>query len=441
MEGTAAHAPAIGHLSASFPDSDFTLVDIGCAGGIDPIWRSVGPRLRALAIDGDITDIERLRRAETHPGVRYLAALASIPQDHPFARKKQGRGHWGRSPWNRLSTARSVELMKTAARRTAMDASEVHWSDAPQAPESIGIPDYLRQQGITSLDFLKIDVDGADFDILNSFDSELDPLNVLGVGIEINYFGSASDTDHTFHNVDRFMKARGFELFGLTVRRYSVAALPSRSLWRLPAATEFGRPLQGDALYVRDLAAPEYEAIAARMPIAKLGNLMSLFAAFDLPDCAADVAIRFRDRLRAACDVDRLLDLLAAQAQRTAVRPLSYAEYIRRFEASDPMFFTTEMEVVAPLASAPERVGDTAKQDGTDIQDQLRRAQDDLRRLHLELTEQHTIGRQRARALEDAGRQSIDAANRIAAMESSKFWKLRRAWFRIKRIVGLGGNE
>ena len=26
-------------------------------------------------------------------------------------------------------------------------------------------------------------------------------------------------------------------------------------------------------------------------------------------------------------------------------------------------------------------------------------------------------------------------------MESSKFWKLRRIWFRLKRCVGLGMNE
>jgi len=93
------------------------------------------------------------------------------------------------------------------------------WSEMKQAEESIVMPAYLDREGIDSLDFLKIDVDGADFEILNSFDEALDRLGVLGVGIEINYFGSASDTDHTFHNVDRFMKARGFELFGLSVRR------------------------------------------------------------------------------------------------------------------------------------------------------------------------------------------------------------------------------
>ncbi len=33
------------------------------------------------------------------------------------------------------------------------------------------------------------------------------------------------------------------------------------------------------------------------------------------------------------------------------------------------------------------------------------------------------------------------ALDRIAAMESSKFWKLRRVWFRMRRVVGLGDGE
>jgi hypothetical protein len=30
---------------------------------------------------------------------------------------------------------------------------------------------------------------------------------------------------------------------------------------------------------------------------------------------------------------------------------------------------------------------------------------------------------------------------RIGAMESSKFWKLRAGWFRVKRAIGLPGSE
>jgi len=41
----------------------------------------------------------------------------------------------------------------------------------------------------------------------------------------------------------------------------------------------------------------------------------------------------------------------------------------------------------------------------------------------------------------DASRELHDAKARIAAMESSKFWKLRSGWFRMKRRLGLRGEE
>jgi FkbM family methyltransferase len=362
MEGTASYAPVISYLSETPLAGDFMLIDIGCSGGIDTVWRSLGRRLRALAIDPNVAEIERLQATETHPGIQYLAALAGLPPDHPFAVHKMGRTTLGRNPWERLSVVKSLELMKS--RREILPPQLGAAALAPETKlshEVIVVPAYLDRLGIDSVDFLKIDVDGADFEILNSFDLALEALAVLGVGIEVNYFGSAADTDHTFHNVDRFMKTRGFELFGVTIRRYSVAALPSQYVWSIPAESQFGRPLQGDALYVRDLANPEYDEFVARLPPTKLLNLICVFAAFDLPDCAAEIAVRFRDRLDAGGDVDRILDLLAAQVQPPTQQPLGYREYMRRFHVHDPIFFahraTALAERQAPIRIDPQPGG------------------------------------------------------------------------------------
>ena len=155
------------------------------------------------------------------------------------------------------------------------------------------------------------------------------------------------------------MKEHGFELFGLTINRYSTAALPSRYLWHLPGRSEFGRPLQGDALYVRDLASHDYDEFTAQLPTTKLLNLICIFASFHLPDCAAEVVLRFSDRLRSVCDVDRILNLLAAQAQGPTETPLSYREYIRRFESNDAMFFTKSPP--SATVSKPTPAGELAE--------------------------------------------------------------------------------
>ena len=345
MEGTASYVPVIDYVSETVPSAEFRLVDVGCSGGIDPVWRGMGPRLRALAIDPNVSELERLRSAETHPGIEYLAASATLPPNHPFAAKAAGSSWWTRNPWDRLSVVKSLELMKSLGQSLPPELGAAALSsDTAISDESIIVPAFLRDHGIDSVDFLKIDVDGPDFDILNSFDEALGALNVLGLGIEVSYFGSASGTDRSFHNVDRFMKAQGFELFGMTQRRYSLSTLPSRYLWSVPAESEFGRPMFGDALYIKDLGNPEYARFSESLSTAKFLNLICIFAAFNLPDCAADVALRFRDRLTTLCSVDRILDLLAAQAQGPVEKPLSYSEYLRRFNSNSRMFFDAKAE-------------------------------------------------------------------------------------------------
>ncbi len=197
----------------------------------------------------------------------------------------------------------------------------------------------LSQRGITNVDFLKIDTDGNDFGILNSFDGSMAGLGILGARLEVNFFGSEDDTNRTFHNTDRFMKAHGFELFDLSLRRYSVAALPARYELDIPAQTLTGRILQGDALYLRDWASPDWAETAANASSEKLVKLAAMFALLGLPDCAAELLFVFRNRLADLMDIDRSLDMLAAQIQPGTRTPMSYKAYLAAFESDCPYFY------------------------------------------------------------------------------------------------------
>src|SRR6202007_1302091 len=98
-------------------------------------------------------------------------------------------------------------------------------------------------------------------------------------------------------------------------------------------ATEMGRVHQGDAMYARDLGSGLYDEFAKGLTGEKVLNLAAIFAAFDLPDCAAEVALKFRSVLAPVCDVDKVLDLLAAQAQRRGTgRAGGYRELMEDFE-------------------------------------------------------------------------------------------------------------
>jgi hypothetical protein len=341
MEDSSTDTAVVKYLTEIGAVDTFTLVDIGCSGGISPAWRQFGATLCAWGFDPNVQDVERMRQDETLDGVTYVAAYAGLDPSHPFRKERGARDPLGRNPWGRLSVAYALEVLRQKTLTNAQRTEANMWSDVQLAPASqtVVVPEHLTANGVASADFLKIDVDGVDLEVLHSFDAALESLQITGACLEVNFFGSECDTDNTLHNTDRFMKAHGFELFNLSVRRYSMAALPSQFVYRVPAQTAAGRVLQGDAIYFRDLGSDEHAAFAKTLAPGKLLNLICAFAVCNLPDCAAEAATRFDDLISPLCSVARVLDLLAAQAQVEQEVKLSYAELLSRFDAQDPMFF------------------------------------------------------------------------------------------------------
>jgi hypothetical protein len=137
------------------------------------------------------------------------------------------------------------------------------------------------------------------------------------------------------------MKGAGFELFDLSTRRYSVAALPAPYTSTVPAQTAFGRILQGDALYLRDAAAPEQNTWALSLEREKLIKLAGLFSVFGLPDCAADIIIHFRSQMTPLIDVSRALDILLSDANGKGAP--NYARYMHEFERDAASFYPSAL--------------------------------------------------------------------------------------------------
>ncbi len=343
MEGLRSDSPACRFIADHLGEDKFTLVDVGCSGGIDAIWRMFGTRLAAFGFDPNICECDRLNAAEMLPGVKYIPAFVGLPSDDPVVQRRGGRPYVQRNPWNRLSVARTVALreMRNPSRSVEELTAENQWNRVSLADPAtpIILSDFFSINSISDIDMIKIDVDGPDFDILQSLSDNLQSCNVLALGLEVNFVGSADDTDHTFCNTDRFMRAHGFDLFYLTARPYSRAALPAPYQLSIPAQTQYGQPLQGDALYARDVCQPGVVEFSRELRPAKLAKLATIFASMGLFDCAAEVFLTYRDRLRALLDIDTALDLLCSEAQNRRQPLLSYRDYIAAFERDDPMFY------------------------------------------------------------------------------------------------------
>jgi hypothetical protein len=384
MEGLRADSEAARFIAEGLREERFTLIDVGCSGGIDPGWNVLGASLRAIGFDISVPAIENLRRANAAPNHEYVAGrVAPSPERRDAlaigAAQLQSRNPWERFAIHRTQTLRDdpnaprrdwaiatgpvpneppipialedfVAGINNVAGAAESELRDNLWFRTQLEMGEVHLPQFLQDRGLSDIDFIKLDVDGPDYGILESLSPILSSAQVLGVGLEVNFIGTAAPDQHTFHNTDRFMRRHGFELFGLTVRNYSSAALPF--MYALPhpfgGVSTQGRPFQGDALYVRDFGFKDAARLAAGLSDEKLLKLSALFAVTGLGDQAAEVLLQFRARLSALIDIERALDLLTREVQDSHYerqistlreRERSYADYIADFERGSPRHY------------------------------------------------------------------------------------------------------
>ncbi len=343
MENANYHPRAVPLLRDTlfFAPERFMLFDVGCSGGIDPLWRSFGNHLQAHGFDPQQDECRRLAGLETNPDVHYHAAYVGLEDSHPYHLRKRTiprSSHYYHWDWSRSS---------------ASFAHQLH-ADFPQQSNSlnttlcdrkISLAKFALDAQVDSIDFIKTDTDGHDYEVLLSAEEIIQRCGVLGFHVECNFTGSAHESENSFHNIDRFMREQGFNLYGLSTNRYSRRHLPAPFKYRLLAQTVSGQVIWGDALYLRDGASQHYREVWGEdLPLGKLVKLAMIYELCGLPDCAVELVLKHEAQFRGIMELDRLLDALTP---RLVGRSVGYRQYMAAFK--------TRMDSFMPQATpAPQ---------------------------------------------------------------------------------------
>ena len=109
--------------------------------------------------------------------------------------------------------------------------------------ETVSLNNFLSREGISNVDFLELDTQGTELDILKGADRFLGT-SVAGLKIEVE-FSPIYEGQPLFASVDEYLRGFGFMLFDLSRSRYRRAAMPRDLVTR-------GQLLWGDAVYLRD---------------------------------------------------------------------------------------------------------------------------------------------------------------------------------------------
>ena len=309
-------------------DEPFVLLDVGASGGIAPTWNTFRPHLRAFGFEPLLSECSRLNQA-SDPGIEFVPAFVTgspLPPPEPFPWPQW----WDNRFWYRTSTVAALQLLKTQ-----MD-DIFNRGDAIELSKDEFTIDTFVQARALDPDFLKIDTDGTDFEVLRGAEKTLPRL--LGVMIEAEFHGSGRPDANTFSNMDSYLRAAGFSLADLQIYRYSRAALPRRFIHDFPSGTEHGQVKWADAIYLRDAAFPDYcDLWNWRPSAAKLVKLLALCELFGLQDCAVELLLAFRDSFEKFLDVPAALDALTPDD--LGGERLSYPDYMAAFTGNPARFY------------------------------------------------------------------------------------------------------
>ena len=295
-----------------FASDPIVFLDVGARWGMNSEWAPFGDQMRVYCFEPDEEECKRLA-AMAPPYITYLPVALS--------------GRSGKATLFESTLPASTSLYKTRmeyfGRLINRDNGVVL---AEREIDVASLVDVMANHGISRFDFIKLDVEGAELDILKGAGATLSSANVLGVLSEIRLQEEINGS-LPFSALDTFLRDKGFRLFDIEVHHQSRVALPYPQLhdYRKPSGERFfantthGQVQDGDVLYFRDLFPGSGASVTTIL------KLCALFEIYSLNDCAAELVLANKERLLSLAEPDRLLDLLAAG---TSEAGFSYRDYM-----------------------------------------------------------------------------------------------------------------
>jgi FkbM family methyltransferase len=320
-----------------FQSEPVTVVDVGSRGGFNVEWSAFGSALRIVGFEPEESECARLN-AGAPPNVTYLpVALA---------------GHTGSATFYETQLSASSGLYRTNMQYFSRLLNRENAVVVGERTIAVStLDEALARAGVDRVDFVKLDAEGAELDILTGSPSLVGSSTLIGLLSEFR-FQQEINGSPIFWQLDAQVRDFGFRLYDMGFSHQSRRALPYESLPEfeslryqllphgLPffAYTSHGQIMDGDALYFRDWLIECNAPARQRATPVRLLKTAAFFELYSLNDCAAELIEAHRHELAPLVDCDRLLDLLTPPFKG---RSLDYKAYMSAF-------FDSEQATAAP---------------------------------------------------------------------------------------------
>lgn len=308
----------------AFDTRKLVVVDVGARYGGARHWDVYGDQIKFIGFEPDEEECKNLNEKFSLKGHQYFpVALHRDKGRRTFyiTEYSASSGFYQNDMtfWSRFPDKENVSIKKT------------------MPMDTVDFDSFAESHRIAYVDFMKLDTEGAELDILEGSINYLRKGLLLGAAIEVRFLDCSKQP--VFSEVDAFMRQMGFKLFNIEVYRHTREVLPE-VLDYIGSTTKRGQVIWADTIYLRDAVAEIESANINNWDDISILKLTSLFEVYGLPDCAIELLqVSKKNNYLKDMDIGYLTDLLTPQFKG---KDVTYREYLEKVKAAkdekEPLF-------------------------------------------------------------------------------------------------------
>lgn len=302
-----------------FQSSPVVVVDVGSRGGFEPQWNVYGDSVRLIGFEPDIEECDKLNAHESRLRRHYPVALHRDKGTRSFYVTKHDAASSFYKPYSRF-----LDRLPESVNRTIKE--ELIF-------ETIDLDSFLGEESIGAVDFIKLDTEGAEYDILLGAKMALSK-SVFGISLEM-LFNRQRIGEPLFSEIDLFLREQGFVVYDLPIFRCARTVLSPHMFSDNAGPTDHGQATWTQAIYFRDAFDEiKFGHLGDKWDPLRILKLASVLELFNFEDCALELINLYRLRLsNAGLDPATMINLLVPPVDGKFV---SWKEYCDHIKAEGP---------------------------------------------------------------------------------------------------------
>ena len=263
--------------SRLLPNDSFSILDGGARGGpSDPRWSAIGDkRLVIYGFEVDDGECQRLNREAAQRGLRHHYCPSALWSSTGPLTIYENKASGGGSAYRQNVDLTNRWKFQNATQK--FYARDIFYPIGESTIAATTIDEWARKADIAGIDFFKLNVQGAELEILKGARDVL--VTVLGVEAEMSFVESYLGRPF-FADVDAFLRRAGFHFFDLIGLHNMGRAESSVTSMHTPGLNPYqGQLIEAHGLYFRDPIASHasFDGNSAVADVLKLASIAEIY--------------------------------------------------------------------------------------------------------------------------------------------------------------------